>query len=94
MSSRQEKTDAILAKVPKATSPLKAIRDKCLDCVCGYKPEVERCPCTDCSIWPYRFGYNPYSTSRARTLTVEQRAARAARLAEYRRRKAAQNGQN
>ncbi len=40
-------------------SPLKAIRAKCLDCMCGNVAEVSRCPCEDCSLFPFRFGHNP-----------------------------------
>lgn len=41
-------------------SPLKSIREKCLDC-CQSANEVRLCPCdgkqsTWCSLWPYRFG--------------------------------------
>ena len=39
--------------------PLKAIRAKCLDCVCGNANEVRLCPSKDCTLWPYRFGHNP-----------------------------------
>lgn len=40
-------------------TPLKAIRAKCLDCCCGNSAEVNRCPCTDCSLYVFRFGKNP-----------------------------------
>lgn len=40
-------------------TPLKAIRAKCLDCVCGQANEVKLCPCEDCPLWQYRFGHNP-----------------------------------
>ena len=33
-----------------------AIRDKCLMCSEDVKKEVKNCPCTDCSLYPYRFG--------------------------------------
>jgi hypothetical protein len=58
------------------TSPLKAIRAKCLDCAYTVE-EIRHCPCQDCALWPFRFGKNPYST---RTLTEEQRAAAGERL--------------
>ena len=65
------------------TSPLKAIREKCLDC--NYTSnEVKLCPCTDCPLWPFRFGKNPYSK---RKLTDEQRQAAADRLKTARERK-------
>lgn len=40
-------------------SPLKAIRAKCLDCMCDAPMEVRLCPCTDCPLYPYRMGHNP-----------------------------------
>lgn len=45
------------------TSPGKAIREKCLDC-CGNANEVKLCPVTDCALYPFRFGKNPYRTKR------------------------------
>ncbi len=40
-------------------TPLKAIRRKCLDCMCGSPKEVELCVIPDCSLYPYRFGKRP-----------------------------------
>lgn len=40
-------------------TPLKAIRLKCIDCMCGQMYEVTKCPCEDCSLWQYRMGHNP-----------------------------------
>ena len=62
------------------TSPLKAIRAKCLDCAYNAY-EVKYCPCTDCALHPFRFGKNPYTK---RTMTDEQRQAAVARLAKAR----------
>lgn len=56
----------------KRITPLKAIRLKCLDCMCGNAAEVRRCDLTDCSLHPFRFGKNPYHK---KTLTEEQRQA-------------------
>lgn len=39
----------------------KAIRAKCLDCCGGNSAEVARCHITGCSLWPFRFGTNPFS---------------------------------
>lgn len=44
-------------------TPLKAIRAKCLDCMCGQVHEVRKCPCKDCSLWPYRMGHRPAKES-------------------------------
>lgn len=40
-------------------TPIKAIRAKCLECMCGQATEVRLCPITDCSLYPYRMGHNP-----------------------------------
>lgn len=43
------------------TSPLKAIRHKCLyDCCAGEMKEVRKCKCTTCFLHPFRFGKNPF----------------------------------
>lgn len=41
------------------TTPIRAIRAKCLDCCCGQANEVRLCPCLDCSLYPYRLGKDP-----------------------------------
>ena len=57
-------------------NPVKAIKEKCLDCCCGQKKEVEECPMTDCALHPFRLGKNPYRTPRKpREITAEQKAA-------------------
>ena len=40
-------------------TPIKAIREKCLDCSGGSFQEVEFCLIPDCSLFPYRFGMRP-----------------------------------
>ena len=62
------------------TSPLKAIRAKCLDCATD-ATEVRLCPVESCALWPFRFGKNPYNK---RVLTEEQREAAIQRLAKAR----------
>jgi hypothetical protein len=38
------------------TSPLRALRARCLDC-CGHQEkEVALCPAVDCPSWPFRMG--------------------------------------
>jgi len=41
-------------------SPIKAIRARCLDCCCGQTAEVRKCVATDCALWPFRMGVNPF----------------------------------
>lgn len=60
------------------TNPIKAIRAKCLECSCENPNEVRECPITDCALYPFRFGKNPYRTKRE--LSEEQKAVLAERL--------------
>ena len=51
-------------KIPtdKPTSRRAAIRARCIDC-CGYEPsKVTECPMTDCPLWEFRMGKDPYHT--------------------------------
>jgi len=55
------RTDGLIGYTGKEIrKPLKAIRQNCLDCVCGSAHEVRLCPCTNCPLYPFRFGRNPY----------------------------------
>lgn len=65
----------------KITSPIKAIKEKCLDCCCDQREEVKLCPAKDCPLWPFRLGKNPYRT---RNMTDEQKEAAKERLAKAR----------
>lgn len=40
-------------------TPIRAIRDKCLDCCGNQYGEVEKCPSKDCALWSYRKGKRP-----------------------------------
>ena len=46
----------------KPTTPMKAIRLKCLDCCCGNPYEVRRCHIEECSLHSYRSGHRPKKT--------------------------------
>ena len=50
------------------STPLKSIRAKCLDCMCGNSNEVKLCVQDDCPIYRYRFGKNPTRQASARKL--------------------------
>jgi hypothetical protein len=60
------------------TSPLKAIRAKCLDCCCEQLNEVKYCPASNCPLHPFRFGKNPFRAKRE--LTEEQKEVLRQRL--------------
>lgn len=55
------------------TNPVKAIREKCLDCCCGSSNEVKLCTIERCPLFAFRFGRNPYRAKR--TLSEERIAA-------------------
>jgi hypothetical protein len=62
----------------RAQNPLKAIREKCLDCCCGNASEVRKCVAVDCALWPFRVGTNPFR--KKRELSAQQKRDRAGRL--------------
>lgn len=66
------------------TSPIKAIRAKCLDCA-STSNEVRLCEIQGCPLYAFRFGKNPFR--QARILSEEQREAAVKRLAEWRKSK-------
>ena len=66
----------------KCKRPVKAIREKCIECMGGresdgYVKRISECVSEDCPTYAFRFGKNPYHTQ---TLTAEQRKARGERL--------------
>lgn len=63
-------------------NPVKAIREKCIDCCGGSTSEVKECTCESCPIYPFRLGKNPFRQKRE--LTEEQRKAVGDRLREAR----------
>ena len=40
-------------------TPIKAIREKCLDCTVGSRKEIRLCTVVQCALYPYRFGKRP-----------------------------------
>ena len=43
-------------------TPMKAIRQKCLQCCCEQPKEVRLCTVERCALWPYRMGHRPKDT--------------------------------
>ena len=69
-------------KPKKYKSPLKAIREKCIECMGGresdgYVKRISECVSEGCPNYAYRFGKNPYHIQ---NLTAEQRKERGERL--------------
>ena len=68
------------------TNPVKAIREFCVECCCcGSTNAVKECTSTNCALYEFRFGRNPYRAKRE--LTEEQKEAAKIRLAEARSKK-------
>lgn len=70
----------------KEITPMKAIRQKCLDCSCGSNEEVKNCFAKKCPLYQFRFGYklDENGNRRKRNLTDEQRQEMAERLKKVR----------
>ena len=66
-----------MEKMEKITSPLKAIRAHCIECMGGQVREVKVCTIPNCPLYAFRMGTNPYHT---RQYTEEQRQAMAERM--------------
>ena len=69
-------------KPKKCKSPLKAIRETCVQCMGGresegYVKRISECVSADCPTYDFRFGKNPYHIQ---NLTVEQRQERSERV--------------
>ena len=62
----------------RAQNPLKAIREKCLDCCCANAGEVRKCVVVDCALWPFRMGANPFR--KKPELSIEQKRELTQRL--------------
>lgn len=65
-------------------SPIKAIREFCLECCGGSSADVKSCTAPMCPLHAFRFGKNPYIK---REMTDEQREAATIRLAAARKKK-------
>jgi len=66
----------------KEKKPVKAIRENCIDCMGGRESEghlkrITECASTNCALFDFRFGTNPYHTQ---NLTDVQRKERAERF--------------
>lgn len=77
--AKETKTADVRDELPKTTSPLRAVRLKCLDCTCNSPKEVELCPIRACPLWAFRFGRNPYRKPQSE----ERRAQAAERMAKF-----------
>lgn len=63
-------------KVKENKSMKDAIRLKCLDCCCYQFNEIKACTITNCPLYPFRNGRNPFK----RELTEEEKKALTERL--------------
>ena len=49
----------------KKITPLRAIRNKCLDCCVGQLNEIKACPSVNCPLWKFRLGIHPFTKKNA-----------------------------
>jgi len=67
----------------KTKSPIKAIREQCIECMGGrkscqnYRELIRECPATLCPLYVFRFGVNPYNR---KNISGEQKKSRLANL--------------
>lgn len=61
-------------------SPIKAIRQKCLDCCCNQVNEVKLCEMESCTLYHFRLGKYPAGYRNRKPLTDEQKKALVDRL--------------
>lgn len=64
------------------TSPLKAIREHCIECCGGSAHEVKLCATGRCPLYAFRFGKNPYR--KPREMSEQEKEALRDRLANAR----------
>ena len=69
-------------------SPLKAIREMCLECMGGREVEgvrvlIKECASVPCALYRFRFGRNPHNK---RKLSDEQKSKAVKQLSKWRRR--------
>ena len=55
-------------------NPMRAIREKCLDCSCQQPMEVKECTVKTCALHPFRMGVNPFRTKRGMSPEAVARA--------------------
>ena len=55
-------------------NPMRAIREKCLDCTFQQPIEVKECTVKTCALHPFRMGKNPYRAKRVMSPEAVARA--------------------
>ena len=55
-------------------NPMRAIREKCLDCSCQQPMEVKECTVKTCALHPFKMGKNPYRAKRVMSPEAVARA--------------------
>lgn len=57
-------TGTLTERFPQRSNRRDAIRRKCIDCTVGQIAEIARCEMTDCALWPFRMGNDPFRKKR------------------------------
>jgi len=56
-------------------SPIKSIRQKCLDCSAGQHKEIRECPILECPLYLFRMGKNPNRKGKGNPSAFNQNSA-------------------
>lgn len=74
---QHEREQRIIARYKeKATTPQKAIRAHCVECMGGAVGMVADCTSSDCALHPFRMGKNPFRKKRSDTGVPKRRRTR------------------
>ena len=57
---QQLRKAAVEKAIARIKNPVTAIRARCLNCCGGEVGAVRTCLLNECSLWPFRFGCDPY----------------------------------
>lgn len=81
MSDTQD-TLEFIRSISERKSPIKSMRANCLECMGNSSQAVKECASSNCHLWPYRLGIDPWR--KKVELSEQQKKDRAERLAKAR----------
>jgi hypothetical protein len=85
VKTKEETEDQAIARIEakylqRATTPLRAIRAKCVQCQGGQVKQVAKCEATSCALHPFRMEHNPYHSAAKPAATPVAGPARRVRV--------------
>ncbi len=64
-----------MSQVERSKTPLRAIREKCIECSGDNRAEAANCQVSDCALFIYRMGTNPRRRRVGRVKNITPRSA-------------------